>query len=746
MLPLRTHLRSQRVPPDNDSALIHPPRILPSLSPTHAAVVADNIMQMIPLNQRAMPRYTTLPFSPLYELVSGPYTALVSSRRVAVLHQHSGVCYQVGTTLFETRPALRILHVQWLPSAPAFLMLLTSDYCLRVFDAISAEAAAIERQRIQVVTAGAPPVSFVCASGVGWHALAVYVLAEDGSVYVAAPIAPIATRISLDQFRKLRRSAKAVLSAHSSETPSSPNTSRRLSFGDPQMPWALRQARLQLVFLDSVFEQSGNEMVAVREFKPAPLLFQGPLHIQKDHNGEQFTQLVRITTTKQPVLLRVSESGNVYVLVAMEQVEANWFLSSQPAGEGLLLASKEYASCAQSVAPAFLCFERIAFESAVSLTPVASHADTFFFATATAVYSLTFSFLSLLQDALALERCPTSTLRELFTVHNPDGSSHSSIRAIMSHYVRGDGPVAIVLLADGTFHVTDPLRWHSLQVDLPTLLPDRPFSESQQNLRAHGFRELAENVVHALRHVESLRDQFGRVADGTLGKVSTITSFASTLPYLEKRVEVLTGNNQQPGIGDSLGNVASLLLEWTHAISDRSESNASDINKLKAVLADSDRSEQELRLKLNHVAERTESLKGRVKTVFEHLEMGSAQLSKLELERLAILRQKKRRLSAFRARTAELAAAIQSKSQRLLFNENDASGNRSLFTNSESTRSWRDPAPFSGRLQSKRSQKRVELGSKEMHQIKIALEKHSDQISEAMELSSSLWKRLSVTT
>ncbi|KAI0563431.1 Nucleoporin NUP88/NUP82 [Gracilaria domingensis] len=736
-------MRSQSVPLDQQTPADAAPHTLPSLSPTHAAVVSNDQMHMIPLTARAMSRRTSLPFSPLYEVVSGPYTALVASTELAVLHQHSGVCYSVATALFERRPALRILHVQWLPSAPAFLMLLTSDYCLRVFDAISAEAAEFERQRIHVVTAGAPPVSFVCGSGLGWHGLSVYVLAEDGSVYVAAPIAPIGTSISIAEFEKLRRAAKSALSQNATDTPISPGTSRRLSFGDFQMPWALRQARLQMLFLDTVFEKNGNQMLAVREFKPAPLLFQGPLHVQKELLDERYTQLVQITATKQPILLRVSERGNVCVLLAMERVDANWFLSSQPAGEGLMLASKEYASCAQSVAPAFLCFERISFDSPVSITPVASHADTFFFSTTTAVYSLTFSFLSLLEDALALERCPTSTLRELFTVHNPDGSSPARIRAIMSHYVRGDGPVAIVLLNDGTFHVTDPLRWHSLQVDLPTLLPDRPFSESQQNLRAYAFRETAENVVHSLRHVESLRDQYGRLADGTLGKVSSIKSFASTLTYLEKRVEVLTGNSQQPGIGDSLGNIASLLLEWTHEIGERSESNASDIEKLQTVLIDADRSEQELRLKLNRVTESIESLKGRVKTVFEGLEAGSAQLSKLELERLAVLKQKKQRLSAFRTRIAELSAAMQSRNQQLVSRPSEGGDQSTLFSRNIGAGSWRGS---SRRREPAHGQKRVELGRRELHQIKIALEKHSDQISQAMELSSSLWKRLSVIT
>eukprot|EP00178_Gracilaria_changii_P001206 TRINITY_DN116_c0_g1_i1.p1 TRINITY_DN116_c0_g1~~TRINITY_DN116_c0_g1_i1.p1 ORF type:complete len:726 (-),score=111.08 TRINITY_DN116_c0_g1_i1:6726-8903(-) len=725
MLALRAHLRSQRVPPEQRTSDATAPHILPSLSPTHAAVVTGSYMHMVPLNSRAMARRAALPFTPLYELVSGPYTALVSHTQVAVLHQHSGVCYPVATALFQRRPALRILHVQWLPSAPAFLMMLTSDYCLRVYDAINAETAAFERQRIHVVTAGAPPVSFVCASGVGWHALSVYVLAEDGSLYVAAPIAPIGTTISVTEFEKLRHIAKSALTDASSHASASSGTSRRLSFGDSNMPWSLRQARLQMLFLDSAFERHGNQMVVVREFKPAPLLFQGPLHVQKEQLDERYTQLLQITTTKQPVLLRVSEQGNVCVLLAMERVDANWFLSSQPAGEGLLLASKEYESCAQSVAPAFLCFERIAFESTVSITPVASHADTFFFVTSTAVYSLSFSFLSLLEDALALERCPTSTLRELFTVRSPHGSSQAPIRAIMSHYVRGDGPVAIVVLTDGSFHVTDPLHWHSLQIDLPTLLPDRPFSESQQNLRAHAFRDIADNILHALRHVEALRDQYGRVADGTLGKVASIKSFASTLQYLEKRVEV---------------------LEWTQEISDRSESNARDIGKLQNVLRDADRSEQELRLKLNRVTENTEALMGRVKAVFEGLEAGNAQLSKLEMERLTLLRQKKRRLAAFRARTTELAAAIESRNQRLLSNTSNGDHRNTFSSQSSGIRSWRDPTPFSRRKKSANGQAPVELGSKELHQIRIALEKHSEQISDAMELSSSLWKRLSITS
>ncbi|PXF50074.1 Nuclear pore complex protein NUP88 [Gracilariopsis chorda] len=750
MQALRTHLRALRAVCESEEAVNNTPRILPALSPAHITVPDPDARQLhqLPLSKLSTARSirATRPFR--HAIVSGPYLALYSDRSVAVHHVPSGRSYPVAEALFRDRPALSVLHAQWLPSAPAFLVLLTSDCCLRVFDVVSPEAAETARQRVHVVTAGSAPVSFVCGAGSGWHALCVYVLAEDGALYVAAPLAPIGTTINLAEFRQLRDAAMFVLEQHAADSPQQKDMKRRLSFGDSDLPWSVRQARLQLRFLDTVFEQNAQQMIAVREFKPAPLLFQGPLHVENEVPTEKCTQLLLLSTSSHPVLLRVSEHGRVSVLLAMERFDAQWFLSSQPMEQGLLLASEQYADCARSVAPALLCFEQFVFDAPVALVPVASlsYADTYFLATRSAVYSLTLSFLSLLDDELALERSPRSTLRQLFTVKTPGDSSALRISGFTSHYVRGDGPVAILHLSDGTFHTTDPLRWHTVYHDVPNLLPLNLLVESHSSSRAYACKSLAESVVHALRHVENLRGQNGRVADGTLGTVSSLQSLASTLAFLEKRVIVLTGGDDQPGIGDSLGNVATLLLQWTDELSQRAKNDISKVSELQQAISEGDRSEEELQAKLKRAQEGADQLKSRVRTVFEAIERGSLQLSKAEVERLATLRQKKRRIAAFRTRTVELAAAIRKRNERLANMLREVRQKEDWFSSTSGVQSWRDSSPFARRRERPAEQRALEFGSKELQQIKVALEKHSEQISDAMELSSSLWKRLSITT
>lgn len=750
MQTLRTHLRALRVVCESEQDDNNTPRILPALSPAHITVPDPHARQLhqLPLSTLSTPRdiRTIRPFR--HAIVSGPYLALYSHRSVVVHHVPSGRSYPVADTLFSDRPALSVLHAQWLPSAPAFLVLLTSDCCLRVFDVVSPEAADTARQRVHVVTAASAPVSFVCGAGSGWHALCVYVLAEDGALYVAAPLAPIGTTISLAEFRQLRHAALCVLEQHTANSPQHKDMKRRLSFGDSDLPWSVRQARLQLHFLDTVFEQNAQQMIAVREFKPAPLLFQGPLHVENEVPTEKYTQLILLTTSSHPVLLRVSEHGRVSVLLAMERLDAQWFLSNQPMEQGLLLASEQYADCARSVAPAFLCFEQFVFGAPVALIPVASisYADTYFLATSSAVYSLTLSFLSLLDDELALERSLPSHLRQLFTVKTPGDSSALRVAGFMSHYVRGDGPVAILHLSDGSFHTTDPLRWHNMYHDVPNFLPLNLLTESHPMSRAYACKSLAESVIHALRHVEDLRGQNGRVADGTLGTVSSLQSFASTLSFLEKRVTVLTGGDDQPGIGDSLGNVATLLLQWTDELSQRARNDIVKVSELQQSISEGDRSESELQAKFKSAQEGAERLKNRVKTVFEALERGSSQLTKAEVERLTTLRQKKRRIAAFRTRTVELAAAVRKRNERLANMLREVRQKDDLFSSTSGIQTWRDSSPFAKRRERPADQRVLEFGSKELQQIKVALEKHSEQISDAMELSSSLWKRLSVTT
>lgn len=330
----------------------------------------------------------------------------------------------VGAPTFRLRPGLKILHGAWSPHTDAFFALLTSDGNLRMFDVSSKQSANVDRFRLRVVTAGAGPISFAFGRAKGWDSLSLYVLAEDGAMYVASPIALPGSKISTKTWNHLLLAAKTVLgkdkelfSNGTTRPTSTPiaNTNdgavqtdalesfgfdamakRQLEFspshqlppidetedGEVQESWNAKQAKMQIRFLQSVFAGSrlSPEMVVVKEFNMAQPLFQGPFYVEQDDSAdlldaysnaeddehiEKFVELVLLQrgVESPPVFLRSTSNGETSVLIQLESVDAQWDLGSKSAGDGssAFQSDNDYAECARISAPSLLCFEHLSF-------------------------------------------------------------------------------------------------------------------------------------------------------------------------------------------------------------------------------------------------------------------------------------------------------------------------------------------------------------------------------------------------
>lgn len=553
-------------------------------------------------------------------LIDHPLSSSPSTRRVA-------------NPLFQSRPGLTVTHAAWAPHAPAFLMILTSDATLRLYDVATRDDISVERLRLRVVvTNGSAPVSFAFArsSPASWASLAVYVITADGSIYVVAPIAPIGTRLPHAAWQRMRADAERHRDDATAMAAVAAETGGDAAGGPSNVEsWPRQQAEMQLRFLDHVFEPTAaGDMVAVREFKPAPLLFQGPLFIEHDDDDGNNTrpaapaigtngshqQLADMEQQRQnsnsltilncgadipPVLLRTSQSGHISVLIAIEPLEPQWFLSSQhPAQAGgigadghaisietasdgaALEASEEYAACAAQVAPSLLCFERIALEDTpVSIMPLGSgtNADAVFVSTPHAVYSLRLSFVAIMSDVTALERSSCSVLSRILStaplqqqsgtgevggtgggtsIHNGDINSTANNRHIIglvSHYARHVGPVAIALTADCMLHATAPLRWVS-HIDAATFPTGHsptsralPHTDSGRVFACSDLGKEANDLLKVVADAE--RRAGGFVAQGTLGKAADVARSSRVLEELERRVTHYTGSMDSSNSG-----------------------------------------------------------------------------------------------------------------------------------------------------------------------------------------------------
>ncbi len=232
---------------------------------------------------------------------------------------------------------------------------------------------------------------------------------------------------------------------------------------------------------------AGDEMIAVREFKPAELLFQGPLFVEQDdadamidkfsnkantragageHQFERLT-LIQHGFGNPPVFLRSSSLGETSVLILMEAVDAQWFLgtdSYELQTEGIP-GSEEYAQLARTVAPSLLCFEHLSFpgQEPVQLFPLTGKADcdVLFAVAGSFVYSVRLPFLSIIDSPSSLEVCPASTIAPLLDTRSIASDRKTSIRilGLVQSFERGFGPLAVVIDSKFAISITPSLRW-----------------------------------------------------------------------------------------------------------------------------------------------------------------------------------------------------------------------------------------------------------------------------------------------
>lgn len=751
--------------------------------------------------------------------------AVIGTRSVTVIDHalsRAPKVHFIATSLFETRPGLTAVHAGWLPHAPAFLLLLTSDATLRLYDVLGVGDER-ERLRLRVITNDcSPPVSFTFGRSLhSWDALSVYVLARSGDLYVVSPVAPVGTRLPYTTWRRLRRAA----------------ADRKLSTAES---WPARQAEMQLRFLDRVFERSAQgDMVAVREFKPAPLLFQGPLFIEHDDvsdlnapdaeqdgsNGTdlQFSSvsLLNCGADVTPVLLRVCTRGTLSVLLAVEPVEAQWFLSSQsPTAnsdndprpqqhqqqkqqqqQNVLAASEEYAACATQVAPSLLCFEHVSLRDApLSIVPLggATHADVVFLATPRAVYSLRLTFIAFLSDAAALERAPPSVLsRVLSAPALTTASPASRIIGLVPHYAQLSGPLALALTAGAKLHATPPLKWAS-QIDTSLLPPSTsPAASSSVPTPGAAARkrfacpDLAKDASHLLAATaDAQRRAGGNLVPGTLGRAAHAAQSTPALAELERRVALYTGDatGSARGATDHLGDLSNVLSSWAASLAQRAaDAQVAADAPLAADIASVTVDEARTRSTLARVAQVGALLDERMRTLVSVLHTARVELTPAEMARMRALRDRSKRLTFYRSRINELALAINAAdtdhtSRRTTYSDFHSSpgvSERRATLTPGRMRPPPSPSPASspfknvaparrlsfaggvscndattdqnGPLAKKRPQwadswaEKAPLGPKDVARIRAALEKHSEDIANAMLLDSSLRKKLSVS-
>lgn len=705
--------------------------------------------------------------------------AVIGRRSVTIIDRPllpSPSTRSVGLSLFSRRPGLTVLHTAWAPHAPAFLLLLTSDATLHLYDVISPDAEGIERMRLRVVSPTAPPICFAFGCGRAWSSLSVYLLMSDGSIFVVAPIAPIGTRLS-------HSSWASMLSAAQAHAPDN-NTSQTDS------SWAVCQNDMQIRFLKQVFDRSASgDMVAVREFKPAPLLFQGPLFVEHEdipnnsvQSAHSFTSLVVLNhgVNGPPVLLRVSDRGHVSVLIALEAVEPQWNLNADPTISALsdapAEASEKYASCALQVAPSLLCFEHVEFnQPGVTLFPVgvASHSDVVLVASSNAIHALRLPFITAMSHPRALERCPhssvvrvLSTLSAVRTNVNKEEISHCTDRIIGTapQFLRGFETVAIAVTMDGVFHVSTPVRWGSslAEAAASSFLPcssvaDRVWFAQRPEIGsgAFAFGDFGKNTYQLLRNLRSVEEKVGgRVAHGAFGKVNEVDEFEPVLEELERRVEIYTGSGESSGLCATLGELANTVIQWGSALRERvtqvgdgSLSLSDQVHKLAA-------SERQVQRKVAQIDELGTLLAERIKKLQLFVNESGEQLTPVEIARLEKLRERKRRVLFLKGRVEELAKAVK------VFESDIGGHGRSSSGTSDGLQSspWRSAEHsatfnvFSRRRESDGplARKRPEwtaqsqltsLPAKDMQRIREALEKHSSEIEEATNLDMALRKR-----
>lgn len=751
------------------------------------------------------------------ELIASPTEhgtfAVVADHGVAIVEcansYTTASVIQVGKPMFLRRPSLKVLHAAWSPHADAFLGLLTTDEKFRLYDVASRKSAEVERVRLRVVTTGSGPVSFVFGRGAGWDSLSVYALAGDGAMYVASPIVAIGTRISLGTYKSLCQGAESAVQSYgqgdeevqdqaaaegdpfadsSSHRPNDNSPSSKLSGGTSQRDayangntWTNRQSEMQLLFLKTVFEptQTGDEMIAVRECKPASVLFQGPLYVEQDDASsidtdpdEQLSLFRRLTLIQHgfdnpPVFLRSTADGRTSVLILMELVEAQWFLGFDSHGghlEGGIPGGEEYAQLAKTVAPSLLCFEHIEFpgRQPVQLFPLAGKADcnVLFAVSGAFVYSVRLPFLSILDTPRSLEVCPASTISPLLDTRTIRSADASGIRilGLAQSFERGFGPLAVVVDSNFAISITPSVRWtvgvdHNLP---PPIVDAKPSAETSWNNqrpltgnRAFACVETGREVMEAMQELRAVDERQGwNVADGTLTTLNEAEAVAPILAYLETRVTAYVGSSTHQGVGDTIKSLSSLVANWSGDLEKLSRANLRCMNVVRDEFHASSVMENSLRRKVKRATELNENLRDRIAVVRTLLETGSG-LSEAERERSTRLKEKKRRVVALRKRLEELTVAVKAVDAPKR-NERQNGVQETMTPARYSQKRWSTSGAFSqsSPLERRRedwikADERIDIGPVELRKIREALETHSKEIAEGTDMCASLWQQLS---
>lgn len=756
----------------------------------------------------------------------GRHVAVIAGRGVAVVAvdvaERRAEVRRVGATMFEERPGLGVVAVAWHPRAEDYLMVLTSDGSLRLYDVAGGGDVDGERMRLRVVTTGDAPIAFAFGKGGGWDGLAVYVLTEGGAVYVASPVAPVGTRVSREQWCAMRAEAEGALAqegydaaprsatrtesnvvvedssvpveasdgipkrtftraepanALTTTTTSSRTVARtprrQLEFGDldddadddeavdddddgesvdsasrrsrrsraapvaasrgassamsrliapvpsapENAPWTVRQARLQLRFVERAFEQTdAGDMLMMREFKPAPLLFQGPLFVEKDDFADlsacevAFTSLTVLDNgpAVPPILLRCTASGQVSVLVGLESVEGQWFLSEDrfgTTGDTVLAANEEYARSASIVAPALLCLEHIEFPpgSAVSLHPVRGKTDfdVLFARAGSAVYSVRLTFLAAIRDPSLLRGTPSSIIVPLLSTAKLGRDSNdgtSDLIGLAPLFQKDLGPLTIALTSDYSLEATAPLRWiadasedglpeslvaglgglgvggsGTMPVDGPmTALTGatQPGSNSDLDERTSKGRKnrrgVELDVTDALAAVRSRRDvKTWALGAGSVGSVREATSITDVLEFVENRVVAYTGgDNGTLGVCDLLKSLGVLVPKWADDVSRRARGANQGIALVKGESVARATEADALQVKLRRAVELNENLRARIDTLRQIHESRRSALSPAEVARHAKLKERRRFVAAMQRKIGEVSAAVRAASAK----------------------------------------------------------------------------------
>jgi len=317
---------------------------------------------------------------------------------------------KLGSAAWAARPGLKIIHVEWHPRCEGHIGLFTSDSSFWLFNV--AKSVEEEEQRISVGPTNRVIVSFAFgpASASNWEVLTVYFTSLDGSIFALCPVAPYGLSLPISVATSLvsateKRFEETVPPDRTTEESSrmledtefgnessflvgdfkhSAEPRRTLDFqklksdptalaGDSQAEdssatWWTKQARIRLQWVrESLIAREGDPTRAIvrkpRSFPPhmVPLL-QGPMYLRNEALSTDTIQRdcheIAVLDNSPTVIFRSMTWNRIDVLLALEEIEPNWKLSSsgiEDSGD----EDEENLKAGEEVAPGLICFEQV---------------------------------------------------------------------------------------------------------------------------------------------------------------------------------------------------------------------------------------------------------------------------------------------------------------------------------------------------------------------------------------------------